>query len=138
MVLAVVASRLLPGLQQPGQAAIQPSCGHSVNNIEAAYDPRPTECLWQAFSAGKAAQAIMVNYTIEGDPITFAVDIASADQIAVSIQSKDRYGPQGAFAYSCHGLSRQSASNMPGRFYLIVTDCTGPPAFLDVSRLTIP
>ena len=48
----------------------------------------------------------MVNYTIEGDPISYAVNIISKGGIEVTIQSQDRYGPQGYFSYSCQAMTR--------------------------------
>jgi hypothetical protein len=145
LVLAVLVSRLIPShqLTSPNNPttilpAQQASCGRAVNDA-ASNDPRPEECLWQAYSAGKAAQAIVVQYTTEGDPITYTVNVASANQIGVNIQSLDRFGSSGSFAYSCHGLSRQPAVNVLGGFYLTATDCTGPSSdFLDGSRLIIP
>ncbi|HKV30749.1 MAG TPA: hypothetical protein VJT14_07015 [Candidatus Dormibacteraeota bacterium] len=107
-------------------------------NLGLNYDSHPPDCLWQAYSRGAAADAIMVNYTTEGDPVTYAVDIASRERIQVTIQSQDRYGPQGTFVYMCQALAREPASQLPGRFYLILTGCSGAPGFLDGSRLTIP
>lgn len=137
VVLGVLGARLIAGHQQTAQLATAPSCGRSVN-VGAAYDARPTECLWRAYSAGTTAQATVAQYTIEGDAITFEMLVFSPDDVDVNIQSQDRYGPQGSFAYSCHGLTRQPIPNVLGHPYLIVTDCTGPRDFLDVSRLTIP
>jgi hypothetical protein len=137
VVLGALVARLAPSFQPPSPPLIPPFCGRSVN-IGAAYDARPTECLWQAYSTGRPAKATVVQYTIEGDPITFAVDLASTEQIDVGIDSKDRYGPNGSFSYSCNGLSREPVLNIQGRFHLIVTGCTGPPAYLFESRLNIP
>lgn len=145
IVLAVLVSRLIPNhhvlspsIQTPTLSAQQPSCGRAVDDA-VSNDPRPDECLWQAYSTGKAAQAIVVQYTTEGDPITYTVNLASANQIDVNIQSLDRFGSNGSFAYSCHGLSRQPAVNLPGGFYLTATSCTGASSdFLDGSRLMIP
>jgi len=137
VVLGVLGSRLIVGHHRTAQPVTEPSCGRSVN-VGATYDARPTECLWRAYSAGTTAQATVVQYTIEGDPITFEMLVFSVDHVDVNIQSQDRYGPKGSFAYSCHGLTRQPIPNALGHPYLIVTDCTGPRDFLDVSRLTIP
>ena len=137
VLLAVLASRLVPSQPTTGQAANEPSCGRAVN-IDVNYDRRPPECLWQAYSTGKSANAIIVEYTVEGGPITYSVDIASANQIQISILSQDRFGPRGSFAYACRSLVRQPASNLPGAFVLVAGDCTGPHDFLDGSRLIIP
>jgi hypothetical protein len=137
VVVGALVARLAPSLQPPAPPVSPPFCGRSVN-IGPAYDARPTECLWQAYSTGKPAKAIVVQYTIEGDPVTFAVDLASGEQIDVGIDSKDRYGPNGSFSYSCNGLSREPVLTLQGRFHLIVTGCTGPPGYLFESRLIIP
>jgi hypothetical protein len=137
LVLVVIVSHLTSNFQPTSAPASQPSCGRSVSG-PFSYDARPTECLWQAYSAGTTAQAIVIQYTVEGDPITYAVNLKSANRIDISIESQDRFGPKGSFAYSCHGLTRQAVLNPSVRFNLVVTGCTGPIDFLDGSRLTIP
>jgi len=138
VVLAVLVSRLAPSHQPTTLPAQQASCGRAVNNTFGGYDARPTDCLWLAYSAGGAAQAIVVQYTTEGDPITYGVKVSSSTQIGVSIQSQDRFGPRGSFQYSCHGLTRQPYGSLSEHFLLVVTDCAGPRDFLDGSRLIIP
>ncbi len=123
--------------QPASQLAGHPLCGQALN-LGLNYDSHPPDCLWQAYTSGAAADAIMVDYTTEGDPVSYTVDIVSKERIQVSIQSQDRYGPQGSFAYVCQAMTRQPAAHLPGRFYLLLTGCSGPPDFLDGSRLTIP
>ncbi len=125
------------GQRPASRVAGRPSGGQAVN-LSLNYDSHPPDCLWQAYTSGAAADAIMVNYTIEGDPVSYTVDIVSKERIHASIHSQDRYGPQGPFAYVCQEMSRQPAAQLPGRFYLVLTGCSGPPDFLDGSRLTIP
>ena len=91
-----------------------------------------------AYMSGAAADAIIFNYTTEGDPVRYGVNIVSKERIKVNIQSHDRYGPQGSFAYVCQAMTRQPAAQLPGRIYLLLTGCSGPPDFLDGTRLTIP
>lgn len=114
-----------------------PSCGQAVN-LGPNYDSHPPDCLWQAYTGGGVADAIMVNYTTEGDPVTYTVSVVSKERIQVGIQSQDRYGPQGSFAYVCQALTRQPAVQQPGPYYLVLTGCSGPPGFLDGSQLTLP
>lgn len=80
----------------------------------------------------------MVDLTIEGDPITYAV-VVSGTSVQVSIQSKDRFGLRGTFAYECTGLTQKAAANDSGHTYLLATGCAGPQGFLDDrGDLTIP
>ena len=136
ILVAGTAAWMIFGHTPAGRLAGSPSCGRAVNR-GLHYDPHPPDCLWQAYSKGVAADVIMVDYTLEGDPVTYAVAV-SATQIQVSIQSQDRYGSQGSFSYACQAMARQPAAQLPGRFYLIVTGCSGAPDFLDGSRLTLP
>ena len=123
--------------RQTTKLPANPSCGKAVN-VDAGFDPRPDECLWHAYSAGRTAQAIITQYTVEGDPITFAVNLSAANEVDVRIDSQDRFGPKGTFAYVCHGLSREPAPNASAHPFLIATGCTGPIDFLDRARLIIP
>jgi hypothetical protein len=135
VVLVVLVSRTSPS-HQPTTLLANPSCGNAVNRLDR-FDPRPNQCLWQAYTAGRTAQAIVVEYTTEGDPITYAVNVG-AHEINVRIDSQDRFGPKGTFAYTCDGLSLEPAPNPSAHFFLIATGCTGPSDFLDSARLLIP
>lgn len=137
LVLVVAVVWLIRSQRLASHQINQLSCGQS-NNVGLTYNPRPPDCLWRAYANSTAAQAIMVNYTTEGDPVSYAVNIISKGRIEVSIESRDRFGPQGSFSYSCQALTRQPAAQLPGRFFLVLTGCAGPPDFLDGSRLTIP
>lgn len=145
LVTALVAVTFLVWLiafRRPAQPPVGPGpgkdCGKSVN-LGNQYDARPPSCLWSVFSSGATGHAVMTNYTVEGDPVTFAVAIPAKDRISIDIVSKDRFGPQGGFAYICSGLTRQPVSGSPGRFYLVATGCNGPPGFVDDGhRVTIP
>ena len=80
----------------------------------------------------------MVDFTVEGDQVTYTV-MVMATSIQVSVQSQDRYGPQGLFSYACTGFTQKPALNDPGHVYLVATGCQGPKGFLDDDgRLTIP
>lgn len=111
-------------------------CGQSVN-VLASYDPGPTNCLWNNYLAHQPAHADMTNYTTEGDPVEYIATIGPSSAIGIAVLSRDRYGPQGTFQYSCSGLSREPAP-LTGRYFLMATGCVGPPEFLDGSRLMIP
>lgn len=113
-------------------------CGHSVN-VGIRYDSRPPDCLLRRYSSQLTAQATIVDYTVEGDPIAYVVSIASPDRISVTVTSRDRYGLQGVFNYACSGLSRQPDQALASHYFLIATGCSGPAPFLsDQSQVTIP
>jgi hypothetical protein len=136
VVLTVLVSRMIASHESTTLLA-NPSCGRAVN-VSDRVDTRPNECLWQAYSAGGTAQATVIQYTTEGDPITYSVNLGVANEIDVRIDSQDRFGPKGTFAYTCHGLSREPAPNASAHMFLFATTCTGPHDFLDGSRLLIP
>lgn len=113
------------------------SCGMAVNSgIQ--YDPTPTNCLWRAYLSRSSGQAVVVNYTAEGDAVIYTIVILPTMRVNVSIQSQDRYGPQGSFGYACQTLLRRPYPALPQRFNLIATGCTGPVGFIDKGQVTIP
>jgi hypothetical protein len=80
----------------------------------------------------------MVDLTVEGDPVTYTVEVSGA-AVRVSIQSKDRFGPQGFFVYACGGLAQKAAANDSGHVYLVATGCNGPQGFADdTGNVTVP
>jgi hypothetical protein len=139
-VAALAASVALAGLLIPredeGIRGRQPSCGTVVNGAQ--YDATPTDCLWRAYSSSQPAQATMVNTTVEGDHITYVVNVLT-DGVHVSIDSNDKFGPRGTFAYTCRGMTHKPSTNGSGRPYLVATGCTGPSGFVDdAGSITIP
>jgi hypothetical protein len=107
-------------------------------NGPAAYDPRPPACLLQAYQVGHPAHAVMVNLTVEGDPIDYTVEVLNS-AVRVSIQSKDRFGQQGLFVYLCGALTQKAATNGSDHVYLVASGCTGPQGFVDDGgNVTIP
>jgi hypothetical protein len=121
----------------PPSSRVGASCGNAVNGPQG-YNSDPPDCLWSAYRRGQSAQAVIVDITPEGDPITYTVEVSSA-AVRVSIQSKDKFGPQGLFVYACGGLTQKAATNGSGHFYLVATGCTGPQGFLDDSGdVTVP
>lgn len=114
----------------------QPSCGVVANG--SSYHTEPIDCLWRAYQAHQSAQAVMVDITVEGDPITYTVDLIGSE-INVRIDSKDRFGPRGQFVYGCSGFARKTSTNNSGHAYLVATGCTGPQGYVDDGgKVTIP
>jgi hypothetical protein len=104
------------------------SCGQVVNVLH--YNAQPPTCLWQAYMRHQYARAIMVNVTPEGDPVTYTVTVSQTG-VQVTVQSHDRFAPQGLFVYSCNGLSQQASVNGSGRIYLVATKCSGLQGYVD-------
>src|SRR6266568_9464150 len=60
---------------QPADHTVRaPSCGSAVNS-GIRYDPTPTNCLWRAYLSRSPGQAVVLNYTGEGDAITYTIVI---------------------------------------------------------------
>jgi hypothetical protein len=134
-VIAVLVA-LATGLIFKQASAPSASCGSVVNGPS--YHPEPVECLWRAYQDHRVAGAVMTNITIEGDPIAYSVEI-STSTISLRIQSDDRFGQRGLYAYRCTGLARAPSVNGSGRLYLVATGCVGPQGFVDdAGRVTIP
>ena len=72
----------------------------------------------------------MVNVTPEGDPVTYTVTV-SETVVQVTVQSHDRFAPQGLFVYKCNGLSQMASVNGSGRMYLVATKCSGLQGYVD-------
>lgn len=135
-VVIVAIAILLIVARWPSALSHEASCGNVVNGSN--YNPQPAQCLWNAYQARQAGQAVMVNLTVEGDPISYAVDVLGT-AVRVSITSQDRFGPRGSFIYVCSGLTQKMATNGSGHLYLVATGCQGPQGFVDDSgRVTIP
>jgi hypothetical protein len=136
-IVAVVAGILVLHGSWSGQVQDHPSCGHVVNSVNN-YNAQVPGCLWHAYQAQETATGIMVNFTVEGDPITYTVTVRPTT-IDVGIQSQDRYGSRGFFAYTCGGLSQKPALADARHIYLVATGCRGPQGFVDDNgAITIP
>lgn len=80
----------------------------------------------------------MVDMTVEGDPVQYTIDL-SGNRVRITIQSHDKYGPQGSFIYECSGLTQQPSANGTGHVYVVGTGCQGPSGFVDdTGRVIIP
>src|SRR6266480_3203432 len=73
-IIAVVAGIFVLHGSWSGQVQDHPSCGHVVNSVNN-YNAQVPGCLWRAYQAQETATGIMVNFTVEGDPITYTVTV---------------------------------------------------------------
>lgn len=99
-----------PGVVHPtapaGEARDMPLlyCGEDQNRHGEGRDLQARECLWDAYVSNRAAAFRTVAYTVEGDPITYAVDALQRDRIQVLIDSEDNFGAEGQFLYTCTAM----------------------------------
>lgn len=100
-----------PGSEGAGSSAypgIDPvlveQCGEDGNVRGEGRSPDRRKCLWDAYLANRPATFRTVAYTVEGDPIAFDVSVQHRDQIAVRVDSEDRFGAMGQFAYTCTAM----------------------------------
>lgn len=87
---------------EPAQPLQQ--CGEDKYVHGEGQSPERRKCLWDAYLSNRSALFRTVAYTTEGDPITYDVSVQQRDSIAVRIDSQDRFGTQGQFAYTCTAM----------------------------------
>lgn len=97
-------------------------CGEDENVHGEGRLAEPRNCLWDAYQSGRPAAFRTTVYTIEGDPIAFNVEVHGPDRIAVLVDSDDRFGMVGEFAYVCTGMERTDD------LAFTLTGCTGGDA----------
>src|SRR5260370_26974086 len=112
--IAVLAILLIQFLNRAGANSIQPSCGRTTNDVRH-YDSKPADCMLLAYTTDRIADAEIVSFTVEGDPVKYTLNV-TPPSVRVAIWSQDRYGPTGYFIYTCSGLKRETAVNslLPG------------------------
>lgn len=120
--------------QGPGPSVYQ-QCGKEINRHGEGYDSKARDCLWHAVSDGKPVEFTTTSYTTEGDPITYTVQALVANhgpgpRFTVLVDSKDKFGTQGVFVYTCKGIERVSYQHAPSldspqRYGFKLSDCTG-------------
>jgi len=91
----------------PGVASDMPLlyCGEEKNVHGEGIDLEARECLRDAYLSNRQATFRTVAYTVEGDPITYAVDVLQRDRIRVLIDSGDNFGAKGQFLYTCTAMA---------------------------------
>lgn len=135
---AILAILLSQFLNSAGANSKQPSCGRTTNDVRH-YDSKPADCMLLAYTTDRIADAEIVSFTVEGDPVKYTLNV-TPPSVRVAIWSQDRYGPTGYFTYTCSGLKREVAVNsvVPGYTYLVATGCSGPPGYVDNGRVIVP
>jgi hypothetical protein len=104
-------------------APIRP-CGHEVSPHGQSPYPGARECLWSAYEQGQQAMFATTHYTVEGDPITWTVQLKRPDRIAVSVDTtRDHFGDQKVTDLTCTKLERLVEGE---RITLKLSGCSGP------------
>lgn len=122
-----------PRLQRAKPKLELKPCGNEVSRHGSGYDAKARECIWQAYSAHEPAEFSTTRYTIEGDPISYRIQI-TPEGVVVTVDSKDRFGQQGVFTHTCQALERIKQEEQPDRFGFALSGCTGGGA----DRLGVP
>jgi len=102
------------------------TCGKEIIRHGQGYDQKARDCLWQAYERGDEAQLTTTSYTVEGDPITYALVVLSRDRIQVHRDSADRFGQSGQLDFTCKSLDREP--NEDGRHHFVLRGCVGGPS----------
>ncbi|AUX26795.1 hypothetical protein SOCEGT47_073650 [Sorangium cellulosum] len=108
-------------------------CGTEVVKRGEGYDARARECIWQAYKDREPAEFTTTRYTIEGDPITYHLEVTLTGVVVV-VNSKDRYALQGVFRHACRNLERIMQEGSEDRFGFALSACSGGGA----ERFAVP
>lgn len=109
----------------------RPSCGREVNVHGKGYDAAARDCLWTAYTKGTPAGLAITVHTIEGDPITYTIQVRGASALDVAIDNQDRFGARGKRRTTCTKLTKREAPE--GRYGFTLSSCAEGP-----SDITIP
>ncbi|HSN97162.1 MAG TPA: hypothetical protein VLS89_02655 [Candidatus Nanopelagicales bacterium] len=122
--LALACSSPPPPLRRsPPKLELKP-CGTEELRHGEGYNAAARECLWQAYQDRQPAEFTTTLYTIEGDPISYRVQLTPKAYI-VTVDSKDRYGTQGVMTHKCETFERIRQDERPDRFGFALSRCTG-------------
>ncbi|MGK3999041.1 hypothetical protein [Sorangium sp. So ce1024] len=108
-------------------------CGTEVVRRGEGYNGAARECIWQAYKNREPSEFKTTRYTIEGDPVTYHLEVTATGVIVV-VDSKDRYALQGVFRHSCRNLERIMQEGTEDRFGFALSACSGGGA----ERLAVP
>lgn len=127
-------------VKNPGQSTPDVvQCGQDENKHGIGRDMEVRACFWNAYQAGKAAEFSTVAYTTEGDPISYKVKVLATDRIDVSVDSKDKFGKQGQFEYTCTSMQkvvplRADTPDLQTQYGFKLVGCSGS----EVPEVSIP
>ncbi|WP_437656886.1 hypothetical protein [Sorangium sp. So ce1182] len=108
-------------------------CGTEVVRRGDGYNSAARECIWQAYRAREPSEFTTTRYTIEGDPVTYRLEV-TVTGVVVVVDSKDRYALRGVFRHSCRNLERIAQEGAEDRFGFALSACSGGGA----ERFAVP
>ncbi|HSE43956.1 MAG TPA: hypothetical protein VLA89_01360 [Gemmatimonadales bacterium] len=114
--------------QLPPTVAVPASvhdCGYAVNAPGLFPDLTTTNCFADAFERCTPAMLQYTMYTIEGDPIAWALKVevsGTGCRMSVRVDSRDNFGDKGIWEGYCEQAERQAAGT--GRARLVVEHCS--------------
>lgn len=108
-------------------------CGTEVVKRGEGYNAAARECIWQAYKDREPAEFTTTRYTIEGDPITYHVEVTLTGVVVV-VDSKDRYALRGVFRHACRNFERIMQEGTDDRFGFALSGCSGGGA----ERFAVP
>jgi hypothetical protein len=114
------------------EPALKP-CGSEIIQRGGGYDAAARECIWQSYKARELAQFTTTRFTIEGDPISYRIEVTPPGVVVV-VDSKDRFGLKGVFRHTCRAFERIAQEDRPDRFGFALSGCAGGGA----DRLAVP
>jgi hypothetical protein len=105
------------------------NCGTTEESTPPAYSATARECIWTAYSAGKAAYWAARGETIEGDPIpgTLSFDPARGLDVTRDVTA-DRYSSPSnrrVWSWHCTTMTKRVWATDALRYSFELTGCTG-------------
>lgn len=122
--LLLGACDLLPGAED----SFAEPCPTENLGTGAGYDASARECLWQAYSEGRAASFTTTRVTTEGDPITTRVTVRPGQRVEVFYDSSlDTFSNErGKHTLTCTTFQR-SVDATTKRIRFFADNCRGGP-----------
>jgi hypothetical protein len=104
-------------------------CGTTTQGPIAGYDPQPRECVWSAYSSGKAVRWQVRTQTIEGAPIpeTLRFDTVLGVVITRDVTADTFSAPadRRKWTWRCLKMTKMPWATDPSRYSFELSTCTG-------------
>ncbi|AKT35974.1 hypothetical protein [Chondromyces crocatus] len=115
----------------PPKVELRP-CGNEKVEHGEGYDAKARDCIWKAYVDRELAEFKTTHFTIEGDPISYKIQINP--NVTVTVDNQDRYGQKGVSNHTCQAMERIRQEKQPERFGFALSGCTGG----GMARLAVP
>lgn len=94
-----------------------PSCGSEVLTRDGGFNVDGRRCLWDAHEAGRPAEFVSTERSVEGDPVTYIYRVLGPGQVVVFVDTtRDRYGSRGWEKYTGRALRRFTSGRVDPDF----------------------